>query len=139
MSIVVTNEAFSKAMHEAVAERGADYVYPQELKFSKPKDEHAENYCLYFDIDEPTKPLCIIGAALARLGVTVEDIYNSNKAHPGTQDVSAFQVLLHLNANYDLAQAAADAQWHQDRGRTWGEALARFDSAMELSKIYKEV
>ena len=113
----ITAENFTEAMRQAVAERGADWVYPAEdgewmLDGSS---------CCYFLLDG--SPACIIGTALHKLG------YGPNDVSEGTD---AFGILTRWKAPLDVASAAGLAQDAQDEGKPWGEALATYETEMGL-------
>lgn len=129
--VEITKENFTAALEAAVEEKGADYVYPEELMG---KSRYSVTSCLYFDNETHQVPLCIIGNALARLGLTYDDIVklgtdNVNVLEnepPIDQDIGASSLLTWLTNDSDLATAAQAAQNAQDRGQSWGVALERF-------------
>lgn len=99
----ITIEDFTKAMEDAVALKGEDFVYL--------KEEWAA--CVY---EEAGKPSCLLGHALYNLGLPFPE-----------RNINIQAVLV---ANYDVPRnlrlAAAEAQRDQDRGETWGNALSSF-------------
>lgn len=96
------NQAFVKAVIEAVRERGEDYVYEY-------------NQCVYY---LNGKPACLIGVAFDKVGHTLEEI-SSNLA-------SAVSVMHDLGYAEIVYVAASEAQDIQDDKGTWGQALAQF-------------
>lgn len=77
-------------------------------------------YCLYFDHDG--NPSCLIGQALAKCGLTKEDV---------TEGASAFKVLAEKGIDDVVAAAAEIAQDKQDNGETWGSALEAFNETLK--------
>lgn len=126
MTVVITEKAFTEAMVAAVSERGRDYVYPNELKGNEPGAELVGLYCLYFDLNDPSKPLCLIGVAVSKCGVTMDDIKRLNQSWPNTQNMTAAVLLRLHNASKKVIDAASSAQFVQDNGGTWGEALDKY-------------
>ena len=76
-------------------------------------------YCLYFDHDG--NPSCLIGQALAKCGLTEDDV---------TEGSAAFDILTKNGFGDDVARAAASAQEKQDSGETWGSALEAFNETL---------
>lgn len=105
------NQAFVKALIEAVKERGENYVY-----------EH--RHCVYyFD----GKPACLIGVALDKVGHTLEEI---SKIHTnlnlGSNSAGAMSIMGNLGYAEIVCVAAGEAQDIQDDKGTWGQALNQF-------------
>lgn len=120
--IKVTEEQFTAAMREAVAERGPDFVYP----LGEEGWTDGGETCRYVraDVDEPA---CIIGMALHKVGVPLgqfEDV-------EGLAADEAIKLL--VNTSDKVKSAAADAQTRQDQGRTWGDALAAYEEGVETN------
>lgn len=118
MTIEITRESFTKAMRDAIAERGKDYRYDSH-KYAGPPYSATE--CHY--VTPEGAPDCLIGAVLANLG------------HP----LPEFSVMISademLPAEYGvrdeaLIEAASRAQTAQDHGLPWGEVLARFERTL---------
>lgn len=131
-----TDEAFSAAIKAALEERGADYVYPEDKKHVFVEEQPAQ--CLYFDIEDPEKPLCFIGLALSKLGVTSRDLEEMNprvKLGPDESGLSmgALGVMEKLGFSSKVSWAARAAQTEQDRGETWGQAFAVFCEEMGIT------
>lgn len=110
--IEISYDVALKALKDAVAEKGADYVYPV-------RDDG--DRCVY-TVDG--KPSCIVGNALVRIGVPVEKL-------PREEDFQyrAAQQVKELGEGVRVADDAASlfdrAQQWQDGGITWGESVAR--------------
>lgn len=138
MTIVIDKPKALELLEAVVAERGADYIYP-----------NAGSDCFYADRaeDGTYAPGCIIGHALARIGLPVTALHTLDKQNdPGIgttslpiwvdeddaiRDNPMFRpVVVVLEEDYEVkitpdAQAVfAIAQREQDNGHTWGDALA---------------
>ena len=115
-----TDEDFIAAMRKAVAERGEDFVYPDEWR----KASEDKQSCLYVHED---KPACLIGLAVyIATGKLVPDGYEGSIAGvvvkscvPGVSDI--------------VVHAAFKAQAAQDVGETWGQALKEFEEALDAN------
>lgn len=123
--MVTKNEQFIQAMRDAVAERGKNYVYPEAVpngvNYFKRDDYHNPGgVCMYSTPDGT--PACIIGLALDKMGEPVPEYGNM---------VGADCVLEYLVSPY-VCNAARQAQLIQDKGGTWGEALAVFEKGVQL-------
>lgn len=115
----ITFDEALQALDACVAERGEDYLYPEEGKIDK--------ICQYWwgpDRAEslPEGPACIVGLALSKLGASDEFIRD----------------LALINAQTVLSQLAAGKRWlidpdvvglmravqiQQDTGKPWGYAV----------------
>lgn len=95
----------------AIAEKGEDYVYPL---------ANANSACLYFEDDG--QPSCIVGHVLHYMG----------ESH-GPEGASAYVAVRNFGWSNAVREGLLKAQRAQDDGRTWGEALAEFDRAVELA------
>lgn len=105
----ITRENFTQAMEQAVAERGRDYLYPE--------DDKQGSVCQYKT--KNGKPSCIIGAAL--------HILNPDFVPARGSSLPASAVLTELGVDDDrLLHAAQTAQSEQDQDMTWGFALDKF-------------
>lgn len=114
--IKIDDAAFTAAMRAAVAERGEDYVFPNEWK-------DGASQCRYVQPDGDG-PACLIGVALHRLGVPLDALLDQ-------EGCSASHVVgaVASGVTYAAARAANKAQEAQDIGATWGAALARYLTA----------
>lgn len=108
-----TVEQLIEKLEECVNERGADYVYL--TKAGNPPD--GGSGCDYVRNGQPS---CLIGCAVHKLGVSVEEL----ASHELATAVSLF-TRLWPNLRYDslVVRVAQTAQNKQDNGKTWGEAL----------------
>lgn len=105
----ITEAQFTKAMQEAVAERGEDYVYRVRVNGS----------CVYVDADG--SPSCLIGLALSKINPSRLPDYH----HP-RNSIPALTLLDGIVPDA-VAWAADDAQTIQDTGHTWAEALKAYN------------
>lgn len=103
----ITREGFTKALQDAVADAGDDYVYPR------------ENGCQYVHNGAPS---CLIGHALHRMGAPIKELATFDSYRPGIT-ASAETALRHLGCPDSRLRCAAEAaQQAQDDGKTWGRA-----------------
>ena len=115
-----TDEDFIAAMRKAVAERGEDFVYPDEWREASEDRES----CMYV---HKGKPACLIGLAvyIATGKLVPDDLEGSTAGFvvrscvPGVSDV--------------VGRAAFKAQAAQDVGETWGQALKEFEEALDAN------
>lgn len=110
------DQRFIQAMRDVVDERGPDFVYPDEWQ----RDEAGCRYV--YD----GRPACVIGAALARMGVPL-DVLSFREG------MDARHVIRHIGLAFsDRVVAAADeAQAFQDAGAPWGQVLGVFLTYVE--------
>ena len=107
---MITEEQFTKAMREAVAERGPDFVYPEEWR--------NENGSCRYSLEDGS-PACLIGLALHKIDPDLV---------PGVENFQSADVVVDFaGAPMDVAQAARDAQYIQDHDGTWGDALRIYE------------
>ena len=69
--IDVTTDQFTEAMRAAVAERGADWVYPRGER------GWANGIACRYVRSDVIEPACIIGLALHRLGVPLDVLHDN--------------------------------------------------------------
>lgn len=116
------NQAFVKAMNEVVKETGRGYIF--------------NDLCRYFD-DLNFKPLCLVGRAMAKVGVEGQSFLKLIKSNgSGYNATDAGIVLEFLGYDPIVADAASAAQKIQD-GRTidgtkgtWGKAIGIFNTML---------
>lgn len=111
-----TEEQFTQAMRDAVAERGADYVYTQ-------VDEYIG--CQYTEEDGEVG--CLIGLALFKLDSETVPVWNAMGA-------MGADVVLGKLVPDAVAFAARRAQSRQDDGLPWGESLETYLTTLEHEK-----
>ena len=110
-------ERFTAAMRAAVEERGAEWRYPDD-----DPDWHGSGGMCIYRLDDGS-PACLVGAALAKLGL-LEEV-------PVSSVDGAQTLMIELGFDHDVAFAADLAQGAQDMGDTWGEALDEYLAAIE--------
>jgi hypothetical protein len=115
--MITTDEAFIDAITAEVEAAGPDFVY-QEDPFQT---------CDYVRDGQPS---CLIGRALARLGMSVEELktFDANDLPNPTniRNPSAAGIMYSLGFSERVTAAADVAQGLQDSCRTWGRALEVF-------------
>lgn len=122
----VTEDQFTAAMREAVAERGADWVYPKgETNWTHYSYTDEEDNCRYV-LTDGTGPACVIGTALHKLGVPLEVLSKFEG-----RGVRGVVYELGLRDSF-LEAALVGAQYKQDTGGSWGIALAEYESRLGL-------
>lgn len=115
---VVSLEAARTALAQVVVGR-EDFCYTE--------GRNEQDKCNYTADDRSIRgPGCIVGTALFALGVPYEVLMEMDQA--GDSMITDEDVLSILRENdFVLGQGVVryfgDAQWEQDRGSTWGEAL----------------
>ena len=120
MAIELTPRRALELMREVVAEYGADHVYVD------PNGRTADGLdgvtCVYVDW-KASRPSCLVGHALFRAGVTVEQLAELDYAEDGSDINGVYSDAFELVDGAELVFSAA--QMAQDKGQTWGTALAR--------------
>lgn len=110
--IELTMTRTRKLLTEAVAEKGADYVYVN--KDGKLADGTGEVECHYVHGDQPG---CIVGNVLHRAGVPLDVLgeYEAQNIDHLSQSLLTAEPRVKLLLNH--------IQAHQDVGVPWGEAV----------------
>jgi len=126
---MTTEAQFTRAIEKVVATRGPGWKYPSPT--TAPPGYYVKGggrnpAPTYRDNDD--NPTCLIGAVMRILGMYLPDPSSS----PSALSVLMSHVPTHV------AIAARCAQVHQDHLRTWGEALAVYQAALEYMATYKE-
>lgn len=124
MTRVITKAETLAALKAAVALKGADYVYPADLKFNEvPGNErHLDTpACIYFDHRQnPPVPCCIVGHVFATLGIDpglVEEFCSADQAV--NEDAAGVEF------EGDAMALLEQAQQYQDDGTPWGRSVAK--------------
>ena len=112
------DQKFIDAMHQAVADKGEDFEYPNTRCEYQTKGPNPTN---------PTR--CLIGEALHRVGHEYNESWEMYLADT---------LLSKLGYSFSVAQAARRAQHAQDRKETWGTAIELFDKFLALSSEQQE-
>lgn len=109
----ITRENFTAAIIQAVAERGEDYVYPE--------DDKIMDACQYKT--ENGEPSCIIGLALHLIDpILVPERGSVAGARDILRDIGVTDAA--------LLDAATDAQSVQDNFSPWGYALTAYKNVI---------
>lgn len=114
--IELTLDKTKELLAEAVAEKGAEYVY------TNPEGQTGSSLgtvkCFYVHGDQPG---CLVGHVLHKAEASLTDL-------AGLEESAAEDVLSYLyDEDYreDVAFLLSEAQGHQDNGVPWGEAVRR--------------
>lgn len=129
-------------IEEAVAERGEGYQYRSDVN----------GICYYTDIETsadhgpPTRPGCLIGVVLHKVGVSLVKLRNFDGAPVG----EFFGYLVHADGSIEkksnyrarlvdapepVVQALTTAQRTQDHGAAWGMARDQFNSDLDRALV----
>ena len=111
-----TVEDIRTSMQKIIDVEGEDFVYV--IPNQEELGSHAA--CLYVHDD---KPSCLIGRVLHDLGMSLEDL-SQYEGQDASMPAEAFGVSEHV------ADALTTAQFVQDTGETWGDALAAFERSL---------
>lgn len=111
---IFTDDQITEAMKAAVAERGDDFVYPDEWF----ENDSCVNASMFGE------PRCIVGLALSNLGA--DWFYNRARRTSGVHRVNGYVA----NFSERAAHALARAQSKQDGGARWGDVLAEYHEAL---------
>lgn len=114
---IYDSEAIQGLLERAVAERGEDFIYPDQSDADSPWRLHAEaGVCRYARADTG-EPACIVGLVLSYIG-----LFDVAKANEG-KGIYQFGVELPITAGG--LRMLQRAQGTQDSGASWGVALKR--------------
>lgn len=123
----ITLREFDRALHAAVAERGEQYIYPDEWR-TQQEEPDFPGQCMYVHHDEPA---CLLGLALHKCGVPVAEL-GCHEGMPASHTcayagLQGFTVWLGTGLpdriNDRLARALDATQQEQDAGSPWVAAL----------------
>jgi len=132
MAVELSYTRTVELLREAVAEKPEGYIYinPQGETADVDKYGLSLTSCDYFD-PETGEPSCIVGQVLAAVGVSKGHFY-------GYEGSTALAVLDYLDskniltASHKAAKVLAKAQFAQDRGTPWAEAVENAIKETEL-------
>ncbi len=119
MAIELTLARVKELLAEAVAEKGADYVYT--TPEGEPAGPDMETPCRYVHGD---KPGCVVGHVLHKAGVSLALL----EGQEGTDAYGAMRNLWRdgeIEFEPPVRQLLNHVQLDQDRGTPWGEAVRR--------------
>lgn len=116
----ITDEKFMSTIRELVKEK-PEYVYSPPLhQQTFPGDPSCFYVHTHEETGESETPGCLIGAALYKLGVPLDELRNQE-----TNNATTVLTALHIPLSYDARSTALVLQKVQDDGRSWGEAYVR--------------
>lgn len=118
------NQAFVKALVEAINERGRDYIYEYDA-------------CRYIINDCPA---CLIGVALVKSGHTHTEILNDEDCYAisGPNGESGYDKMKRFGYAEEICMAARRAQNVQDERGTWGEAEKVFFEYLKETQVMEK-
>ena len=126
MTVQITRENFTAAMRAAVAERGADWVYPAQGSELAEQGWRSEGGTCVYALPDGS-PACLIGLALYKIDpgllTHVEFQYDDASRVMGRAGVRDEMLLL----------AAGGAQTRQDVGVSWGDALSEYERVLRTA------
>lgn len=108
-------------LRQAVAERGADYVYSNKGHVTPNPAPTGACYYVHSDGEGNRTIGCLVGLALHKAGVSIDDMYGNEEDSNGL-----ISVLGHYNkvrVTNDAREIFSRAQKVQDWKDTWGVAL----------------
>jgi hypothetical protein len=118
-----------RLLQEVVAEKGSEYVY--ELYGMQAPRAACVNVAGHGD---ERRPVCIVGYALARAGITMQQFDDLGIRGAGaTTTLSLLRGEDLLEIDKPAALALRIAQTNQDRGKTWGQS---YDAAQDALYAY---
>lgn len=114
MTIHLTYDKVRQLTDEAVAARGADYRY---------KKPPTRDICLYVhrDADGNKTPGCLVGDVLVRAGVPIDVLDDDSLGPVGSLLYTLPDGMVEIDE--DAHDFLSDAQFKQDFGETWGDAV----------------
>jgi hypothetical protein len=122
MTITLGVDEALALLDQAVAERGADHVYPKSEKAVYPTG-HVVPMCSYYVEDgDGWRPSCIIGHVIEYLGLR-EEFLSARRDYEGTPGVG---VLKHLGVQFEdltTEQVLDEAQQNHDIGEPWADVV----------------
>lgn len=122
----IADGALVAEVRRLAAER-PDFVYEKQTT-----DEWASGVCLYVHQDEQQGLVagCLIGHALANLGVPLESLREFDRSG---DDTSADALLPKFGVSGTVTLWAMHAQLEQDEGQPWGRAVKLADEQVDLN------
>lgn len=117
--IDLTLEKVTVLLHEAVQERGSDYVY---------RNPDGSSDCLYVhgNPDGPAAPGCIVGWVLHKAGISLE-VLEQHEHKPARTVVEClpYDNGIPLRSEDGVTTLLRTVQQWQDRGEPWGSAVSK--------------
>lgn len=118
----LTLDRVNELLDQAILERGADYVYvPPGFENRKAYEGSGFSRCMYVheDADGEDCPGCIIGYVLHHAGVPLNEL----ACYEGKGAATLLRSL-RIDARYIVSDLLVKVQTRQDKGYTWGDAVA---------------
>jgi hypothetical protein len=116
MTVIEIDKARAlELLREVVAEAGEDFTYVPDAHRLNTTCTYVKNNC----------PDCMIGRALAKAGATIEQLAtldDLNEDRDNSIDTVGPRADW-LQLTDEALKVFTDAQWNQDLGKTWGDAL----------------
>jgi hypothetical protein len=114
-------------LNEAVAERGADWTYPEQGECQtcadqEPCDWHCSEGCRYFTYDK--QPCCIVGYFIDKAIDTSKLDTNIFEGEAAVSALTQLEMWDELLLDEKTQELLMIAQGYQDSGRTWGVSVS---------------
>jgi hypothetical protein len=113
-------------LNEAVAERGADWTYPEQGECQtcadqEPCDWHCSEGCRYFTYDK--QPCCIVGYFIDKAIDTSQLDVTLLEGEHASNALATLERWEELSLDERTMELLILAQAHQDSYKTWGESV----------------
>lgn len=113
-------------LNQAVAERGADWTYPdhndcETCRDQEPCDWHCSEGCRYFTPDK--QPCCIVGYFIDKAIDTSQLDVSTIEGEHATNALATLERWEELSLDERTWELLVLAQAHQDSYETWGKAV----------------
>ena len=113
-------------LNQAVAERGADWVYPDQVDCpvcidQEPCDWHCSEGCRYFTLDK--QPCCIVGYFIDKAIDTSQLDVSILEGEHATNALATLERWEELSLDERTWELLVLAQAHQDSYEPWGKAV----------------
>jgi len=114
-------------LNDAVAERGADWVYPDQVDCDacidqEPCDWHCSEGCRYFTYDK--QPCCLVGYFIDKAIDTSQLDTNILEGEAATAVLKQLEMWDALSLDERTWEMLMIAQSYQDSYKTWGESVS---------------
>lgn len=132
MAVELSYTRTVELLREAVAEKPEGYIYINPEGETAGVDEYGLSLasCDYFD-PETGEPSCIVGQVLAAVGVSMGHFYGHEGSTAGTV-LDYLDRKNILTVGHKAAKVLTEAQFAQDRGTPWAEAVENAIKKTEL-------
>jgi hypothetical protein len=114
-------------LNQAVAERGADWVYPDHVdcvtcRDQEPCDWHCSEGCRYFTYDK--QPCCIVGYFIDKAIDTSQLDVTTFEGEHASNTLATLERWEELSLDERTMELLILAQAHQDSYKTWGDSVS---------------